>query len=102
MAIPPYSQHIAGGIFLLPWSGAQVDREKGSSGHEPMLHSNTVAFLIRCAAWVLLAWLAWSHPVVRQRAIDFRSAWGGAWSVEAPGDCDARAYGLLFRRACEE
>lgn len=64
-----------------------------------MLHGDTVTFLIRCAVWALLAWAVWSQPVVKNRAPDYRAAWAAAWRVDA-GDCDAKAYGLLFRRAC--
>lgn len=66
-----------------------------------MLHSDTVAFLMRCATWAFIAWAAWSQPIVRQTALDYRAAWVRAWQVEHH-DCDVQAYGLIFRRACAE
>ncbi|MGH2385801.1 MAG: hypothetical protein ACRDGB_12235 [Candidatus Limnocylindria bacterium] len=66
-----------------------------------MLHGDTAAFLIRCGVWALLAWTVWSQPIVKKRAYEYRAAWVEAWKVDA-GGCDVRAYGLLFRRACEE
>ncbi|HKW91880.1 MAG TPA: hypothetical protein VJX92_08270 [Methylomirabilota bacterium] len=66
-----------------------------------MFTDRIIAFLIRCGAWALLAWAAWSHPIVRKQAHEYHTAWVAAWRIE-PGDCDTQAYGLLFRRACEE
>ncbi len=66
-----------------------------------MLTDGTIGFMIRCGVWALLAWAVWSQPIVRRQAHEYCTAWVAAWKVEA-GDCDAQAYGLLFRRACEE
>jgi hypothetical protein len=66
-----------------------------------MLKDDTLALLIRCGVWALLAWAVWSQPVVRKQAYDYRTAWVAAWKVDA-GDCDVQAYGLLFKRACED
>jgi hypothetical protein len=66
-----------------------------------MLHDATIAFLIRCGVWALIAWTIWSQPLVQQKATAYRTAWIQAWRVEA-SDCDVQAYGLLFRRSCEE
>lgn len=66
-----------------------------------MLTDNTVAFLIRCAAWALVGWAVWSQPIVKTQARGYHEAWVAAWRVDA-GDCDVRAYGLVFRHTCEE
>ena len=68
---------------------------------DSILHSNTVVFLIRCGVWALFAWAVWSQPIVKKRAYEYRTAWVKAWKVDV-GDCDVRAYGLLFRRECED
>ena len=54
------------------------------------------SFLIRCATWALLAWLATMHPAVPAGARRAADGWRAAWKVEAP-ECGVRAYGLLFR-----
>jgi len=67
---------------------------------ESMLKDDTLAFLIRWGL-VLLARAVWSQPIVRKQGSDYRTAWVAAWKVDA-GDCDVQAYGLLFKRACED
>ena len=71
-----------------------------SADDERMLHNDTVTFLIRCATWALLGWIVWSQPIVRTRAREYRAAWIDAWRVDH-GECDVRAYGLLFKSTCD-
>jgi hypothetical protein len=60
-----------------------------------------MAFLIRCATWVLIGWLVCMNPVVTAHARRAVAGWQAAWRVEAP-TCGVRAYGLLFRAGdCE-
>jgi hypothetical protein len=56
------------------------------------------AFLIRCATWALLGWLATTHPAVPLHVRHATDEWRAAWKVESPA-CGPRAYGLLFRSA---
>jgi len=66
-----------------------------------MLTDDTIAFLFRCGVWALMGWAVWSQPAVQKTARAYQHAWVEAWRVDA-GDCDVKAYGLLFKRACAE
>ena len=58
-------------------------------------------FLIRCATWMLIAWLVSMNPVVTVHAHRAVAGWRAAWKVESP-TCGVRSYGLLFRASdCE-
>lgn len=66
-----------------------------------MLSDGAVAFLIRCGAWALLVWALWSQPTVKTRTYEYRDSWTTAWRVDVK-DCNARAYGMLFKGSCED
>ena len=68
---------------------------------ESMLSDGAVAFLIRCGAWALLVWALWSQPTVKTRTHGYRDTWIAAWRVDVK-DCNARAYGLLFKGSRED
>jgi hypothetical protein len=60
-----------------------------------------LTLLIRCATWMLIAWLVSMNPVVTAHARRAVAGWRAAWKVEAP-TCGVRAYGLLVRPSdCE-
>lgn len=60
-----------------------------------------ITFLIRCATWMLIAWLVSMNPVVTVHARHAVAGWRAAWKVESP-ICGVRSYGLLFRASdCE-
>ena len=66
-----------------------------------MLSDGAVGFLIRCGAWALLGWVLWSQPTVKARTYEYRDSWTTAWRVDVK-DCNARAYGMLFKGSCED
>ena len=43
-----------------------------------------LTLLIRCATWMLIAWLVSMNPVVTAHARRAVAGWRAAWKVEAP------------------
>ena len=61
--------------------------------------------MLPCAATAAGTWRRVKSACSPTTTLPFSSAlqriWVEAWRVEA-GDCDVKAYGLLFKRACED